>query len=73
MGAFSTAQFMGAFLGGALGGWFSSHYGIPGVFGFCAASALIWFVVAQGMTMPKPRPTATRNDIQRGGEIWPEG
>jgi MFS family permease len=73
MGAFSTAQFVGAFFGGALGGWFSSHYGIPGVFGFCAASALLWFAVAQGMTAPQPRSTTSHNEIQRGGEIWPEG
>ncbi len=73
MGAFSTSQFLGAFFGGALGGWINTHYGIPGVFGFCAASVLVWFAFAQSMTAPQPRPAAKLNGIQRGGEVWPEG
>lgn len=73
MGAFSTAQFLGAFFGGAVGGRVYAHFGISGVFIFCAASAFVWFAVAQGMTTPKPRESAARSEIQRGGEIWPEG
>lgn len=73
MGAFSTAQFLGAFLGGALGGMVSARYGISGVFTFCAASALVWFAVARTMTAPPPRTANAATEIQRGGEVWPEG
>lgn len=53
MGMFSTAQFLGAFMGGTLGGWVSAHYGLQGVFAFCAAAALIWFAVAFNMDSPR--------------------
>ncbi|WP_317963454.1 MFS transporter [Methylocaldum szegediense] len=53
MGVYSTAQFLGAFVGGAGGGWVYGHYGIPYVFLFCAAVALLWFMVALGMKAPR--------------------
>ncbi len=52
MGAFSSAQFFGAFLGGALGGSLASVYGINAIFWFNAALALLWLVVAAGMRNP---------------------
>jgi predicted MFS family arabinose efflux permease len=75
MGIFSTAQFLGAFIGGAAGGWVSSHFGLQGVFAFCALGALLWFGVAVTMTPPQARranPEAEKV-IGRGGEVWPEG
>jgi MFS family permease len=75
MGIFSTAQFLGAFIGGAAGGWVSSHFGLQGVFTFCALGALLWFGVAVTMTPPQARranPEAEKV-IGRGGEVWPEG
>jgi predicted MFS family arabinose efflux permease len=53
MGVYSTAQFLGAFVGGAGGGWIYGHYGIPYVFLFCSAAALLWFVFALGMKPPR--------------------
>ena len=53
MGMFSTAQFLGAFLGGTLGGWVSTHYGLQGVFAFCAGAALLWFAAAFNMASPR--------------------
>jgi MFS family permease len=42
MGAYSTSQFFGAFVGGAIGGIALGHLGLPGVF-FCAAAlTLVW-------------------------------
>lgn len=53
MGIFSTAQFFGAFLGGTLGGWVSAHYGLQGVFIFCAGAAFLWLVAASSMAAPR--------------------
>jgi predicted MFS family arabinose efflux permease len=52
MGVYSSSQFIGAFFGGALGGWFHTHYGIDGTFLLCAAMAGIWLLVAWGMSDP---------------------
>jgi MFS family permease len=52
MGVYSSSQFLGAFFGGALGGWFHTHYGIEGTFLFCAVMGGIWLLVAWGMSDP---------------------
>ncbi|MCM8854288.1 MAG: MFS transporter [Candidatus Thiodiazotropha sp.] len=52
MGVYSSSQFIGAFLGGALGGWFHTHYGNEGTFLLCAGMVLVWFLVAWGMSDP---------------------
>jgi predicted MFS family arabinose efflux permease len=53
MGAYSSCQFMGLFLGGVLGGWVNGHYGVSAVFLFCGLAALSWFAVS--LTMNPPR------------------
>lgn len=53
MGAYSSSQFMGLFLGGVIGGWFNGRYGVTAVFLFCAAAAFSWFLVS--LTMNPPR------------------
>ncbi len=53
MGAFSTSQFGGAFLGGLLGGWFHQRFGQDAVLLFCAGAALLWFLVALPMRNPR--------------------
>jgi hypothetical protein len=58
MGVFSTSQFLGAFLGGATGGWLLGHGGPPTVFAACAGALAVWAVMAA--TMPAPRYLATR-------------
>jgi MFS family permease len=58
MGVYSSSQFLGAFLGGTLGGWIHGVYGISGVFALCAAAASLWLIIAHGMT--NPRSTGTR-------------
>lgn len=42
MGAYSTSQFFGAFVGGALGGLALGELGLHGVFGAAAALTLAW-------------------------------
>ncbi|MEI6708950.1 MAG: MFS transporter [Methylococcales bacterium] len=53
MGAYSSSQFMGLFLGGVIGGWFNGQFGVTAVFLFCAAAAFSWFLVS--LTMNPPR------------------
>ena len=59
MGVYSTCQFMGAFVGGLLGGIILSDYGITGVFVLAAVSALIWLFVASWMNNPNPETGVT--------------
>lgn len=55
MGIYSSAQFLGIFCGGALGGWLYGQHHITGVFYACAALALGWLLIALTMQAPQPR------------------
>lgn len=52
MGAYSTSQFLGVFLGGLTGGSISEFYGIAGVASFNVVLLLVWALLA--LTMEKP-------------------
>jgi MFS family permease len=53
VGVYNSAEFFGAFLGGAAGGLVYGAYGAGGVFAGCALLALVWIAVA--LTGPAPR------------------
>jgi len=53
MGAYSSAQFMGAFCGGTFGGWVYGEFGAGIVFLFCAFFACSWLIVSLFMKTPK--------------------
>lgn len=53
MGFYSSSQFLGAFLGGAIGGWLHGHYGLDAVFLFCGGATLLWALLAAGMKAPR--------------------
>lgn len=53
MGVYSSSQFLGAFIGGVLGGWLHGKYGIEAVFVGCGVLALLWFLVASTMESPR--------------------
>jgi predicted MFS family arabinose efflux permease len=58
LGVFATAQFLGAFGGGAIGGILLGKFGISGVFWGSAAMAVFW-AAAAGRSIPQvPRRTA---------------
>ena len=57
MGVYSTSQFFGAFLGGALGGWLLQTAGLDGVLWLMAAALVVWLLVA--LTMPAPGYTTS--------------
>lgn len=46
MGIYSTAQFFGAFIGGALGGWIHGEFGISGVFILGTLFACAWLIIS---------------------------
>lgn len=52
MGVYSTSQFLGASLGGVLGGAVYVHSGASSVFIMCAAVCAIWWLYALGMRPP---------------------
>jgi MFS family permease len=58
MGVYSSSQFFGAFLGGALGGWVLGAWGEASVYLLCAALLLVWGVYA--LTMAPPARVSTR-------------
>ena len=53
MGFYSSSQFLGAFIGGAAGGWLQGHFGIGGVLVFCGGIAMLWMLVAASMRSPR--------------------
>lgn len=66
MGVYNTLQSIGVFAGGMMGSRLYAHYGFDGVFGFCGAMALIWWVLA--LTAPAPKPV--KNVIFAIPEAW---
>ncbi|MHC6223732.1 MFS transporter [Pseudomonas sp. X10] len=59
MGVYSTSQFLGAALGGIIGGWLFQHGGLGTVFLGCAGLCALWLVVALSMREP-PYVTSLR-------------
>lgn len=59
MGVYSTSQFLGAALGGILGGWLYQHGGLSGAFLGSAALLALWLVIAGTMREP-PYVTSLR-------------
>lgn len=57
LGLYSTAQYLGAFAGGLLGGWLHGAWGTGAVFWFCGALVLAWLLGALGMRNPAPLTT----------------
>ncbi len=53
MGIFSSAQFIGAFLGGLLGGWTHQQFGADAVYLVGALTSLIWIGLMATMAMPE--------------------
>ena len=53
MGFYSSSQFLGAFLGGALGGVIHQHYSTTAVFAACALAGALWLLLAAPMRSPR--------------------
>ena len=49
LGIYSSAQFLGIFVGGVLGGWLYGQFSFNGVYLFCITLSLIWLALATFM------------------------
>jgi len=58
-GIYSSSQFLGAALGGIIGGWFYEMYGVEGLFLFTTTIGFAWFLIAQNMATPLPLSIAS--------------
>ncbi|MGH6717289.1 MAG: MFS transporter, partial [Bradyrhizobium sp.] len=58
LGVYSTAQFFGIFVGGALGGWLHGRFGALGLCVFVAAVGILWLPLFA--TLKPPRKLASR-------------
>lgn len=56
LGIFSTAQFLGIFVGGAAGGWVLQEFGVVGITELCLAVVALWFLLA--LPVPRAGPAA---------------
>lgn len=45
LGVYATMQFLGAFAGGAVGGFARGHFGLGGAFAACAILPIIWLLI----------------------------
>jgi MFS family permease len=52
MGFYSSAQFMGAFVGSVVAGWLHGLYGLHAFFLCAAVTVLVWLLLARGMVVP---------------------
>ena len=58
-GVYSTSQFIGAAIGGVLGGYFYQYYGYNGVFIFTTIIGVVWLLIAATMEKPLPLSIAS--------------
>jgi len=52
IGVYNTAQSLGIFVGGVLGGYLSHYHGFASVFVFCSVLMAMWLLVALSMKTP---------------------
>ena len=58
MGVYSTCQFLGAFAGGAAGGWLLQHVGLAALIALCLLLAALWW----GLVLPAGQPPVLEQD-----------
>lgn len=58
LGVYSTSQFLGAFGGGAAGGWLLQYQGQGALFGTCLVLAAVWWLLVLRWPMPAPAQSA---------------
>ena len=61
LGVFSTCQFLGAFAGGAAGGWLMQAFGTQALFLACLALGALWWLLSlPGFSMGNPAPAQAK-------------
>ena len=56
MGVYSTCQFLGAFAGGAVGGWLLQYVGLAALIGLCMVLAACWWIIVTPAGQPSVLP-----------------
>jgi MFS family permease len=69
MGVYNTAQSLGIFAGGALGGYLSNIYGFSSVFIFCSVMMFLWLILAYSMQAPPAIRTKMYSMSEVGSEL----
>ena len=52
VGVYSSVQFLGTFVGAAVGGWLAQHQGPAAVFGFGIVLTVLWLALSATMAPP---------------------
>ncbi len=68
MGCYSSAQFLGIFVGGGGGGWVLAHFGMDGIFVFGASLALVWLGLSNLFCVRRPYLTTVIFNLQQFSE-----
>ncbi len=63
LGVYSSAQFLGAFAGGSLGGLSVQYGGIGGGFAAALVFPLVWLLIARALKPPAMRPMAATESL----------
>jgi predicted MFS family arabinose efflux permease len=58
MGVYSTCQFLGAFAGGAAGGWILQYMGVAALISVCLLLAAVWWL----LVLPAGQPAVVKPD-----------
>ncbi|MFT6389571.1 MAG: MFS family permease [Cellvibrionaceae bacterium] len=62
-GLFSTCQFLGAAVGGMMGGWLFSQFGLSVMLLACSGLLLCWWLFALAMVIPQSAEIKTENVV----------
>ena len=63
LGIYSASQFIGIFMGGALGGWLYQYHGMQGVYIVNLSLASIWLILVLVLPM-LCQPTTDKNTLE---------
>lgn len=58
LGVYASCQFLGAFAGGASGGWVYGAAGLPGLLWLCLGALTLWLLLIWRVPAPAPAPFA---------------
>jgi predicted MFS family arabinose efflux permease len=72
MGVYNTAQSLGIFVGGAMGGYLSHLFGFSSVFIFCSVMMLLWLLLAYSMQAPPALKTKMYSLDEASAELSAE-
>jgi MFS family permease len=67
LGMFSTSQFLGAFAGGAAGGWLLEHWGVGAIVGVCMLLAALWLLLSLSPGVTNPAVVAATTEKPPSG------